>query len=193
MGASEGLMDHWLALIIGSGATVGLLWLYFHSAMGARVWHFIQLRMPLLGPMFRKLHLSRGLRMVGTMAGAGVNLTDCVTTVQELCGNTFFRRLWTQVSEQIQAGRQLSEPLFASDLVPRAVAQMIFSGEKSGKLAMVMEQVAGYAEQELKEQIANATRYIEPVMIIVMGLIIGGVAMALLLPIFTISRVMTAS
>ena len=86
--------------------------------------------------------------------------------------------------------KQLSEPLFASKLVPRSVSQMLYSGEKSGKLAMVMEQVSAYAELELKEQITNMTRYIEPLMIVVMGLIIGGVALALLLPIFTISKVL---
>ena len=66
---------------------------------------------------------------------------------------------------------------------------MIHTGEKGGKLAYVMEQVASFSEQELKEQIAELTRYIEPAMIVVMGLIIGGVALALMLPIFTISRV----
>jgi type IV pilus assembly protein PilC len=67
---------------------------------------------------------------------------------------------------------------------------MISSAEKGGKLAVVMEQVAGYSEQELKEKIAETTRYIEPAMIVLMGVIIGGVALALMLPIFTISRVM---
>ena len=66
---------------------------------------------------------------------------------------------------------------------------MIHSGEKAGKLSFVMDQVSAFAEQELKEQIADLTRYIEPIMIVVMGAIIGGVALALLLPIFTISRV----
>jgi type IV pilus assembly protein PilC len=97
--------------------------------------------------------------------------------------------MWDDIVEQIQAGRQLSEPLFHSKLVPRPVAQMIQSGEKSGKLAMVMEQIATFSEQELKEKIAELTRYIEPLMIAVMGAIIGSVTIALLLPIFTISRV----
>jgi type IV pilus assembly protein PilC len=66
---------------------------------------------------------------------------------------------------------------------------MVLSGEKSGKLSLVLEQISGYAEQELKEQIAELTKYIEPLMIMVMGVIIGGVALALLLPVFTISRV----
>lgn len=192
MGLSDGLVSHWLVLTVGLVTVVGSIWFYVKTDGGARVWHFIQLRLPLLGPMFRKLHLSRGLRMVGTMAGAGVPLMDCVSTAHDLCGNSYFRDLWDDVTEKIQAGHQLSEPLFESALVPRGVAQMIHSGEKGGKVAYVMEQVAGYSEQELKEQIANITRYIEPAMIIIMGMIIGSVALALLLPIFTISKVMAS-
>jgi type IV pilus assembly protein PilC len=148
--------------------------------------------MPLLGAMYRKLHLSRGLRMVGTLAGAGVNLIDCVATARDLCANGYFGDMWDAVSQQIQAGKQLSEPLFESNLVPRSVAQMIHSGERGGKLAYVLEQISGFAEQELKEQILNLTRYIEPAMIVIMGIIIGGVALAMLLPIFTISKVMAS-
>jgi type II secretory pathway component PulF len=163
---------------------------YVRTAGGRRAWHYLQLRIPLLGPMFRKLHLARGLRMVGTMAAAGVNLVDCVNTARDLCGNTYFVDLWDDVRDQLQVGRQLSEPLFASPLVPKSVAAMISSAEKGGKLAGVLEQVSTYAEAELKEKIADVTRYIEPIMIIVMGGIIGGVSMALLLPIFSMSKVM---
>jgi type IV pilus assembly protein PilC len=70
------------------------------------------------------------------------------------------------------------------------MAQMLHSAEKGGRLATVMETVSGYAEVELKEQIAEITRYIEPAMIVVMGGIIGTVAIALMLPIFSISRIM---
>jgi type IV pilus assembly protein PilC len=142
-----------------------------------------------MGAMFRKLHLSRGMRMIGTMANAGVSLMDCVETAKDLCGNSYYSDLWSAVLQQIQTGKQMSEPLAASPLVPRSVAQMVHAGEKGGKLAFVMEQVSGYAEQELKESITELTRYIEPAMIVVMGAIIGGVALALMLPIFTISRV----
>ena len=123
------------------------------------------------------------------MAGAGIPLVDCVQTANDLSGNVYFRELWTTVLERIQVGRQLSETMVDHPLVPRSVSQMIHSGEKSGKLAFVMDQVSVFAEQELKEQIAELTRYIEPLMILFMGFIIGGVALALLLPIFTISRV----
>jgi type II secretory pathway component PulF len=191
MNASDFIVGHYVALIAGSIAAVVGCYFYVQTEGGARVWHYVQLRLPLMGKMFRKLHLARGLRMIGTMSGAGISLVDCVNTARDLTANGYYRDLWGTVGDQIQAGKQLSEPLFHSPLVPRSVTQMLHSGEKSGKLAYVMEQVSAYAEQELKEQIANLTRYIEPAMICIMGLIIGGVALALLLPIFTISRVMS--
>lgn len=189
MGMSDALIGHWPVIL---GCAIGLTvcgFFYFRTRTGARVWHFTQLHLPLLGAMYRKLHLARGMRMIGTMAGAGVPLVDCVTTANDLCDNSYFRDLWENVLRQIQGGKQMSEPLSQSNLVPRSIAQMIHSGEKGGKLAFVMEQVAGFSEQELKEKIAELTRYIEPIMIVMMGAIIGGVALALMLPIFTISRV----
>jgi type II secretory pathway component PulF len=190
MNASDFIVHNWIALVIGSVATVIFGWFYLSTTGGARVWHYIQLRLPLMGKMFRKLHLARGLRMIGTMASAGISLVDCVNTARDLTANQYYRELWAGVGDQIQAGKQFSEPLFQSPLVPRSVTQMLHSGEKGGKLGFVMEQVSNYAELELKEQISNLTRYIEPAMILVMGFIIGGVALALLLPIFTISKVM---
>jgi type II secretory pathway component PulF len=74
-------------------------------------------------------------------------------------------------------------------LVPNAITRMLTAGEKSGKLAMVMEQVASFGETELKERITELTRYIEPAMLLIMGTVIGGITLALLLPIFQISKV----
>lgn len=189
MAASDFVVGHWVLLLLALAAAVVGGFFALQTQRGLRAWHYMQLRVPLIGAMFRKLHLARGLRMIGTMAGSGVNLVDCVNTAHDLCGNTYFREMWMEVVAQIQVGKQMSEPLGHSNLVPKSISQMIHSGEKSGKLAHVTEQVAGFSEAELKETIADLTRYIEPIMIVVMGLIIGGVALALMLPIFTISKV----
>jgi type IV pilus assembly protein PilC len=189
MNMSNFLVDHRVALPIALFVTVAGVVAGSRTQPGQRIVHWLQLHVPMIGPMFRKMHLARSIRMIGTMAGAGISLVDCVQTANDLCGNVYFRELWTTVLERIQVGRQFSETLSDHPLVPRAVSQMIHSGEKSGKLAFVLDQVSVFAEQELKEQIADLTRYIEPLMILVMGFIIGGVALALLLPIFTISRV----
>ena len=189
MAVSSFVTGHPVALPTGVAAVAVGVAMGLRTEPGTRAWHWLQLRLPLVGPLFRKLHLSRGLRTVGTMAGSGVGLVDCVQIVRGLTGNVYFRQLWDTVAEQIQMGRQLSDPLLASPLVPRPVARMIGSGERSGKLAVVLEQIAAYGEQELKEQIADVTRYVEPLMIAILGSVIGGVTIALLLPIFTISRV----
>ncbi len=192
MGMSDFLVDHKFSLPVVVAALAVGGFFYSKTDRGERIVHWLHLHVPLLGPMFRKLHLARSLRMIGTMAGAGVTLTECVGTANDLCGNVYFRELWTDVLQKIQVGRQLWEPLSENALVPRSISQMIASGERSGKLALVMDQISGYAEMELKEQITELTRYIEPIMIVVMGIIIGGVALALLLPIFTISRVVAS-
>lgn len=189
MALSGFIVNHWLLLLVGTVGAVFSWMFYGRTNSGRRVAHFIQLNIPLIGPVFRKVHLSRALRMLGTLGSAGVNLVDGVTMTRDMCGNVYYQQLWAEVLEKIQAGRQLSEPLFGTSLVPRPVAQMLHSGEKSGKLSHVMEQVAGFSEDELKNTIASLTRYIEPIMIVVMGVIIGGVSLALMLPIFTISRV----
>lgn len=189
MAISGAFTAHWAALIGGVAAAIIVGQLFFASAFGKRTWHIAQLHLPLLGSMFRKLYLARGIRMIGTMSGAGVGLVDCVQTAQDLTPNSLFQEMWQDVLLKIQAGKQMSEPLSTSNLCPRSVAQIIQSGERSGKLSFVLEQLAGFSEQELKEKIADLTRYIEPAMIVVMGAIIGSVAMALMLPIFSISKV----
>lgn len=189
MTLSDGLVNHWMAIVTGVAAIVVGTIFAMRSEGGARVWHYIQINTPLVGAVYKRLQLARSLRVVGTMAGAGVTLMDCVAVACDICRNSYFRDLWKKIADQIQAGRQLSDPLFNSPLVPRSVAQMIYSGEKGGKLGFVMEQVSGFAEAELKEQITALTRYIEPAMIMLMGVIIGTICLALLLPIFTISKV----
>lgn len=192
MSISDFLVGNWMLLVPGVlAALVGLV-MFVRTPSGRDLWHTLQLNLPLLGRMFRQMHLARGLRMMGTMTGSGVTLLDSVEVTHDLTDNNRFRELWSQVSRQIQSGKQISEPLADSPLVPPSVAQMLRSGEKSGKLAMVMEQVASFSEQELKERIVEMTRYIEPAMIVLMGAIIGGVALALLLPIFSISKVMAS-
>src|SRR5690606_33217487 len=97
--------------------------------------------------------------------------------------NAFYEDLWDEVDERLRQGSQLSEPLFASPLIPRGIAQMIYSGERSGRLGKVLDKIAGYTEDEFDDAVKTTTQFIEPLMIGVMGGIIGFVAISLLLPI----------
>jgi type IV pilus assembly protein PilC len=124
------------------------------------------------------------------MITSGVQVLDCLAIVKDVAGNHYYELLWEEVRNKVQNGSQLSEPLLKSPLIPKSVGQMIMSGEKTGELSNVLTRISAYMEEDLRTAIKTSTQFIEPVMIGLMGIMIGGVAIAMLMPILTISRVM---
>jgi len=150
----------------------------------------LKLKMPVIGPIFRKLYITRSCRTMGTMLTAGVPILDMVTIVRNVTPNRLYEAFWDDVDDRLQRGSQLSEPLFATTLFPRSVGQMIHAGEKSGRLGETLEKIAHYTEEEFDDQVKQSTQYIEPALVVAMGSIIGFVAIALLLPIFSVGGAM---
>jgi type IV pilus assembly protein PilC len=191
MAVSNSLISYWYLWIFGTAAVIGASMLFLKTATGQRFADFAKLKIPIFGSMFHKLYLSRSLSTMGTMITSGVPLLDSLTIVKEVSGNHYYQEMWEEVRNKVQNGNQLSEPLLKSNLVPKSVAQMIYSGEKTGELPNVLTRVSAYMEDDLKTAIKTATQFIEPVMIGMMGILIGGVAIAMLMPILTISKVMS--
>jgi len=183
-------LSYWYLWIAGAGLLGIAVALLLKTAKGQRIADYIKLRLPIFGGMFHKLYLSRSLSTMGTMITSGVQVLDCLAIVKDVAGNHYYQQLWEEVRVKVQNGSQLSEPLMKSPLIPKSVGQMIMSGEKTGELSNVLTRVSGYMEEDLRTAIKTATQFIEPVMIGFMGLMIGGVAIAMLMPILTISKVM---
>ncbi len=101
--------------------------------------------------------------------------------------NVHFKQSWEDISEQVTTGKQIHEALEGKTLFPSTMQQMIASGESTGRLGMVLNKLSDYLERDVKVAIKSATTLIEPVMVVVMGSIIGFIALAMLLPIFTLS------
>ncbi len=189
MALSTGLVTYW-PLVLGALAAAGVgAWFYFRSPSGSIFLDTVRVRLPVLGQMHRKACLARSLRTMATMVSTGVTMLEGLAITAEVAGNYHYRKIWLGLAEGVKEGQTLSDQLSECDLVPRSVCQMIAAGERTGKLDAVMNRVAGFCEDELKISIKTITSLIEPVMIMIMGLIVGGIAMALLLPIFSISRV----
>ena len=186
---SGSLMNQW-HLWLGT-ILFGVAAIYFAAGTpgGQRFIDYAKLHTPLFGPLFNKLYLTRGCRTMGTMVAAGVPILDMIEIVREVTNNVLYEDLWTEADTRLRQGAQLSDSLFDSPLIPRSVAQMVYSGERSGRIGDVMERIADYTENDFDEQIKSTTSLIEPIMTVVMGLIIGFVAIALLLPIFSVGKV----
>lgn len=189
LGLSESVQTMWWLYILGVIGLIALGISGFTTEAGRKVVDTIKLNAPVVGPLFRKLYITRSMRTLGTMLDAGVPILDMIPIVRSVTVNHHYDAFWDVVDQRLRNGSQLSSAFFSNDLIPRSVAQMVFAGEKAGRLGMVMDKVASYTEEEFDEQVKAATAYIEPAMVVTLGVIIGFVAIALLLPIFQVSAV----
>jgi len=172
-------------------ASVGLYY-WAGTVSGRRVIDFIKIRTPVLGTMFIDMVVTRSMRIMATMVNTGVSLLDSIDVMQGACENYYFQRLWAGVDEKIRDGYQFSESILVSsgsDLIAPGIIQMLRAGEKSGKLGEVCDKVSVFYEKKLEASIRSVMALIEPIMITIMGSIIGTIAIALLLPVFRISSV----
>jgi type IV pilus assembly protein PilC len=187
---SHGLLSYWyLVLAVVVGSVVGLI-LFLRSPAGRDFMDSVRIRMPIIGGMYRKAYLARSLRTMATMVSTGVSLLETLDITAGVSGNHHFASIWQAVSRQAKEGGSLSEELAKQPLVPCTVTHMIAAGERTGQLADVMDRVAEFCEEDVKVAVKSVTTLIEPAMIIFMGVIIGGIAMALLLPVFRMSKLL---
>ncbi len=168
--------------------------LYYWSGTltGRRVIDYIKIKTPVLSTMFIDTIVTRSMRIMATMINTGVNLLDSIVVIQGSCDNYYFKRLWTGVNDKIKDGYQLSESIMispSSNLMAPGIIQMLKAGEKSGKLGEVCDKISIYYEKKLEASIRSVMTLIEPIMITILGSIIGTIAIALLLPVFRISNV----
>ena len=189
LGISNGLRDNWIVIVILLGAGIIAARFFLRSTTGKIFMDKVKIYLPMFGQMYRKAYIARSMRTMSTMITTGVNMLDGLRITGEVAGNYFYEKIWMEISNKIKEGSSMSDELMKCSLVPRTVSQMISAGERSGKLGQVMNRIAEFCEADLKVSIKTLTSMIEPLMIIVMGCVIGGIAMALLLPIFSISKV----
>ena len=189
MGLSDSVQHQWWAYLAGVAALIGVVISGFTTDGGRRVVDTLKINAPVIGALFRKLYITRSMRTLGTMVEAGVPILDMIPIVRSVTNNHHYDQLWDEVDHRLRNGSQLSASLFSSELIPRSISQMVFAGEKAGRLGDVLYKVAEYTEEEFDEQVKQSTTYIEPAMVVTLGAIIGFVAIALLLPIFQVSQV----
>jgi type IV pilus assembly protein PilC len=188
MGASDVILGHWVLWIAGLAALVAGFLVARRTVAGRRWLDAVKLHLPILGSVFRKVAISRSVRTLGTMIGSGVPVLDSLKLCGEVAGNYHYERLWEEVRDQVTSGKRICEVLKNQPLFPRVLVQMIAAGEETGKLDYVLERVSTYYDQEVETAIKTSTSLIEPIMISVMGVVVGTIGLALLLPIFSLSK-----
>ena len=176
----------WLVLIAMVGLGVGFV-LFIRTDPGAWWFDAMKLKVPIFKRMFRALYISRSMHTMGELVNAGVPMLDTLHITADISGNRHYRKMWGSVYTSVKQGKKIAQPLTKTNLLPKSVVQMVSAGEESGKLGEVLDEVSGFYTKQLREAIKTVTSMIEPVMIMVMGGVVGFIAMAIILPIFKLS------
>lgn len=162
---------------------------------GQRVVDWIKVRTPIFGTMIVDATMTRSMRILSTMVNTGVPLLDALDVMKMSSDNYYFQRLWMHTDAKIRDGYQFSDAILTSPycgLIAPGIIQMMRAGEKSGQIGQVCDKVSIFLAKKLQNSIRTATALIEPIMITLMGLIIGTIAIALLMPVFKISSVVSS-
>lgn len=146
----------------------------------------LKLKLPVFGKLFQKIAISRFTRNFGTMLHAGVPLLQALDIVGETSGNLVIERATRAVKESVRTGQSLSAPLASHAIFPPMVVQMMAVGEDTGALDTMLEKVSDFYDQEVEATTEALTSLIEPLMIVVIGGIVGGMIIALYMPIFSV-------
>ena len=173
-------------------AVVVLIWLfkkYYNTEKGRLQVDNMILWSPVVGSLVRKVAVSKFTRTLSTMLQSGVPILDALGVVARTAGNKVIERAVLRVSASIAEGRPIAEPLEESGVFPPMVVQMINVGESVGALDTMLEKVADFYDEEVDQAVDNLTAMIEPFMMVFLGGMIGGLVVAMYLPIFKIASV----
>lgn len=188
MTASDALIGYWYLWLGGVVALIAGFIYGKRTEPGRQAWDGVKISLPVLGGALRKVIISRTIRTLGVMVSSGVSMLDALRLAADVSGNYHYERLWLRVLDDVTNGSEIHASLVGNPLFPATLVQMIKSGEETGKLDAVLARVSDYYDQEVETALKAATSLIEPLMIAAMGAVVGGIGLALLLPVFSLSK-----
>ena len=184
MGISD-FLRHWiLAILVAIGAALFSLFRYYKTDKGRYRLDFLLLRAPVFGDLERKSCIARFTRTLGTLLNSGVSIIDALQVTAKTAGNKVLELGIYKTLESISGGQTISDPLKATGVFTPMVIQMIAVGERTGGLSDMLVKVSDFYDDEVDAAVETLTAMIEPLVIVVLGSIIGGVLVAMYLPMF---------
>jgi type IV pilus assembly protein PilC len=176
----------WLILLVMIGASFFLV-RWAKSKSGGEVVDAIKLKLPLFGDLFRKLYMARFCRAGQTLMASGVPMLEMLRITARAVDNSVIERAIERAGEKVKGGKPLSGALAAEPSIVPLVAQMIKVGEQSGSIDQMMDKAATYYENELDTKIKTISTSIEPILMIFLAVVVGGIVLAILLPVYNLA------
>jgi type IV pilus assembly protein PilC len=177
----------WLFALVTIAGVVGLRrWIATED--GRRAWDRFKLRLPIFGKLVQKVAISRFARTLSVLSRTGVPVLQALDIVGDTAGNTIVRDALADVKASVKRGESVAEPLEDHEVFPPMVTQMMAVGEETGSVETMLAKVADFYDREVEDSVNALTSLIEPILIIVMGVVVGGILICLYLPMFNIGN-----
>ena len=189
MAASDVLKHHWIELTVGLVIAIGGFKFWSMTENGIRKLDWARLNLPLVRHIFIQLYLVNTMRVLSMSLGNGVGMMDSLHACKFVVKNSLFQDFIGQVENQVETGNGIAVGFMNTSFIPPIVEQMISTGEETGNLPKVLSRLADYFEGELSNKLQTLSRLAEPVMLLVMGGVVGVIVSSLILPIFKLTRV----
>jgi type IV pilus assembly protein PilC len=178
----------WLPAIILGGIGISVAFTYtYRQPKGREFFHRLLLTVPIMGPVMRKIAVARFTRTLGTLLTSGVPILDALNIVAKASGNVVIEKAINDTADKIREGKTMAEPLLATKAFPSMVVQMIGVGEQTGALDQMLNKIADFYEEEVDVAVAALTSLLEPIMMVVIGGMVGTMLIAMYMPIFDIA------
>jgi type IV pilus assembly protein PilC len=181
---SDNLVRYFPFMAVGGGALAYAFKTYYATENGMRVIDAITLKMPILGNIIRKIAVARFCRTLSTLIASGVPILDGLEITARTAGNSIIQDAVMVTRKSIERGETISAPLKETNVFPSMVTQMISVGEATGALDTMLSKIADFYEEEVDTAVAGLLTLLEPIMIAILGIVVGGIVIAMYMPIF---------
>lgn len=177
----------WLLAVLLGGLLVAFVY-WTRTSAGRKLWDRFKLRCPLLGQIVRKVAVSRFCRTLGALLNSGVTIVEALTLAERVAGNTVIARAAADARDRVSHGDTIANSLRSSGVFPPVVVNMIAAGEQSGTVEDGLTRLADLLDSDVEARLSTFTSLLEPIMILVLGALVGFIVLAMLLPIFDINQ-----
>jgi type IV pilus assembly protein PilC len=190
---SNGLVRYMPFVLVGIGAVIFGVRAYYRTPNGRMAIDRMMLKAPVFGPMLRKIAVARFCRTLATLLASGVSILEALDITAKTAGNAVVEQALYATRKSIEGGETIAAPLKETSVFPPMVVQMISVGETTGALDTMLGKIADFYEEEVDVAVAGLLTLLEPLMIAVLGGVVGGIVIAMYMPIFSLISKLTGS
>lgn len=187
-------VQQWILLILIAGGLSVWGWLfYIKTKPGREFWDRTRIKLPIFGMIAHKICLARFTRTLASLIRSGVPILEVMNIVANTCGNVIMEKAIRTAASDIEKGEGISGALSKHPIFPSMIIRMMTAGEQTGKIDAMLERVADFLDEEIETTLSGLTSLVEPLLIVFLGVVIGGIVICMFMPIFKIAEIVNPS